>query len=141
MEILIAEHDPNNILTHEAQWILYSISTRATISPESCDGKFCPFKSYEGLGFSADLHVNKTLPAVSAENVYSTKRWSNIYFGFRFGELCIGEWKIVMIRWSCASKFQYRSFCENVCNIVDHCNHYCIKMKSFCRLLICYMNH
>lgn len=67
----ITDHDTNNTLNHEAYWILYAINTRATISPESCDGKFCPFKSYEGLGFSADLMVNKTLPAVSDYNIYS----------------------------------------------------------------------
>lgn len=65
----ITDHDLTNPLKHEAYWILFSVNTRATISPESCEGKFCPFKSYEGLGFSADLKVNNTLPAVSSEEL------------------------------------------------------------------------
>ncbi|XP_037026344.1 uncharacterized protein LOC119067463 [Bradysia coprophila] len=63
-DFITDDHDLTPTLTHEAYWILYAINTRATISPDACEGKFCPFKSYDGLGFSADLMVNTTLPAV-----------------------------------------------------------------------------
>jgi len=72
-DFLTNDHDINSTLTHQAHWILFSIATPATISPEACAGDFCPFKSYEGLGFSADLMVNKTLPAIKGSLYWRVK--------------------------------------------------------------------
>ncbi|KAJ6637034.1 NPC intracellular cholesterol transporter 2 [Pseudolycoriella hygida] len=77
-DFLTDDHDINSTLTHQANWILYSIVTPATISPEACDGDFCPFKSYEGLGFSADLMVNETLPAIKGSLYWRVKNPYNV---------------------------------------------------------------
>lgn len=53
------------ILRHEAYWVLNTINTRATVSPDTCDGRWCPFTATNGLAFAVELYAPKDFPAVS----------------------------------------------------------------------------
>lgn len=61
--LIFAEN--TKLLRHEAFFILNSINTRATVTPDSCNGSWCPYQAPGGLAFTADLQVSPYLPTVS----------------------------------------------------------------------------
>lgn len=59
------EYAPKTILSHTAFWILNYTQTRASITPDACDGRSCPTRTINGYTFTADIIVDGTLPTVS----------------------------------------------------------------------------
>ncbi|CAD7084327.1 unnamed protein product [Hermetia illucens] len=53
-----------HVLKHDAYWVLNAVNTKASVTPQACDGKSCPFRGDEGLAFTANLYINMTLPAL-----------------------------------------------------------------------------
>lgn len=56
---------PTEKLTHEAYWVLNTINTRASITPDACEQSSCPLAADDVFLLRNQLFVNSTLPSVS----------------------------------------------------------------------------
>lgn len=56
---------PTEKLTHEAYWVLNTINTRASITPDACEQSSCPLAADDVFLLRNQLFVNNTLPSVS----------------------------------------------------------------------------
>ncbi|XP_055587034.1 NPC intracellular cholesterol transporter 2-like [Uranotaenia lowii] len=70
---------PATALRHEAYFILNAIRTRATITPNVCDGTQCPLQSDQGLLFEAVIQVSHLLPALRGNLRWELKdEWNEV---------------------------------------------------------------